>query len=402
MNSKVAITLFCLSSVCFHSSVFANERELDLLQQAQSKISQGHLDAGVNELNLLAQNGQASAQFQLGELYSNGEHLLPDLKQAISWYQLAANQQHAEAMNTLGKHLADGVGVTADSLAAEKWLRAAAVLGDNQHQHDLAAFLDRPSMPLSKSEEASIWYLRAIEQGNTNSMASLGLNYMQGRGVPQDNAKAKQLLFAAAEQGVASAQNNLGLLYSKGPEELIDHEQAVYWFKLAAEQGLKQAVTNLGVMYENGFGVPFDEVEATRLYALASQLESSSLPALLESIGTPYDERFVPLTEQSDQDITQYRRRANSGDPVSMYMLAYILALPGQTQNIREAVKWYEQSAEYGLQAAMLNLGLLHMAGSGVPQNYSKGFSLIEKAAVNGSASAGLIRDAISPFMLKR
>jgi len=47
----------------------------------------------------------------------------------------------------------------------------------------------------------------------------------------------------AAEQGAVSAQFNLGICYLIGQGVIQNDIQAVYWFRKAAEQGLSQAKT---------------------------------------------------------------------------------------------------------------------------------------------------------------
>ena len=76
-----------------------------------------------------------------------------------------------------------------------------------------------------------------------------------------------------AGQGDADAQYNLGLMYLNGWGVPQDDKEAVYWYKLAAEQGDAKALYNLGVMYEVGEGVPQDDKEAVRWYTLAAEQE---------------------------------------------------------------------------------------------------------------------------------
>ncbi|MAG00089.1 MAG: hypothetical protein CL388_02625, partial [Acidiferrobacteraceae bacterium] len=55
-----------------------------------------------------------------------------------------------------------------------------------------------------------------------------------------------------AEQGDARAQFNLGVMYVKGQGVPQDDKTALKWYTLAAEQGLADAQTNLGNMYRKG------------------------------------------------------------------------------------------------------------------------------------------------------
>ena len=74
----------------------------------------------------------------------------------------------------------------------------------------------------------------------------------------------------AAEQGDASAQANLGVMYVNGEGVPEDDREAVRWFRLAAEQGDASAQFNLGVAYYNGEGVPQDYVQAHKWFNIAA------------------------------------------------------------------------------------------------------------------------------------
>ena len=55
---------------------------------------------------------------------------------------------------------------------------------------------------------------KLAEQGNAGAQNDLGVMYAEGRGVPQDDAKAIKWFRKAAEQGHADAQLNLGEMYA--------------------------------------------------------------------------------------------------------------------------------------------------------------------------------------------
>ena len=100
--------------------------------------------------------------------------------------------------------------------------------------------------------------------------------YFDGRGVPQDYAKAVRWYRRAAEQGHANAQFNLGNMYFHGRGVPEDYPEAVRWLHLAAEQGDADAQFNLGLMYEYGAGAAQDLVRAHKWFNLAASRFSSS------------------------------------------------------------------------------------------------------------------------------
>ena len=74
-----------------------------------------------------------------------------------------------------------------------------------------------------------------------------------------------------ANTGDPEAQSDLGLLYLEGQGITQDDPEAVRWFRLAAEQGHAVAQSNLGMMYAGGRAVIQDPVEAVRWYRLAAE-----------------------------------------------------------------------------------------------------------------------------------
>ena len=123
---------------------------------------------------------------------------------------------------------------------------------------------------------AAQWYTRAAEQGLALAQNGLGLMYEYGRGVPQDDKVAAQWYTHAAEQGDASAQNNLGLMYDNGKGVPEDDRVAEQWYTRAAEQGYADAQYNLGVMYAKGEGVPQDYVYAYMWANIAASGDSEN------------------------------------------------------------------------------------------------------------------------------
>ena len=73
-----------------------------------------------------------------------------------------------------------------------------------------------------------------------------------------------------AEQGDADAQYNLGLMYLLGDGVPENDAEAVKWYRLAAEQGNATAQYNLGNMYDLGDGVPQSNVSAYVWYSVAA------------------------------------------------------------------------------------------------------------------------------------
>lgn len=86
----------------------------------------------IDELKTRAANGDAMAQYNLGDRYYNGEGVTKDSAEAVRWWRKAAEQGVAEAQGILGTCYSFGYGVTKDDTEAVKWLRKAAEQGDTK------------------------------------------------------------------------------------------------------------------------------------------------------------------------------------------------------------------------------------------------------------------------------
>ena len=120
----------------------------------------------------LAEQGDASAQYNLGLMYHKGEGVPQDYKEAMKWYRRAAEQGDASAQFNLGDMYRDGEGVPQDYKVAMKWFRQAA------------------------------------EQGDASAQTSLGVRYGKGEGVLQDYVQAHKWFNIAGANGDKDGTSN--------------------------------------------------------------------------------------------------------------------------------------------------------------------------------------------------
>ncbi|MGH7767195.1 MAG: tetratricopeptide repeat protein, partial [Candidatus Binatia bacterium] len=80
----------------------------------------------------LAKKGDAEAQHKLGLFYERGEQVPRNYVEAAKWFRKAADQEHSEAMMSLGRQYENGYGAFERNYAeAAKWYYRAAMLGDD-------------------------------------------------------------------------------------------------------------------------------------------------------------------------------------------------------------------------------------------------------------------------------
>ncbi|MGI2081669.1 tetratricopeptide repeat protein [Shewanella putrefaciens] len=218
-----------------------------------------------------AEQGNAGAQFRLGVMYSKGEGVPEDNKQAFHWYTKAAEQGYAKAQFILGSMFYFGRGVAQDYDQALAWYQKAAAQGYAGAQFILGAMYDQGEGVAQNYSQALAWYQKAAAQGDAGAQFSLGNMYYNGEGVAQNYSQAFAWYQKAAAQGDVGAQNNLGVMYNQGQGVTRDYNQAFAWSKRAAEQGYADAQHNLGVMYDQGQGVTRDYSQAFAWYKRAAE-----------------------------------------------------------------------------------------------------------------------------------
>ncbi len=83
----------------------------------------------MKDLQQLAEQGDAKAQYNLGVMYAKGQGVPQDYQEAVRWYRLAAEQGHASGQFSLGAMYTAGQGVPKDYVLAHMWLNLAAGKG---------------------------------------------------------------------------------------------------------------------------------------------------------------------------------------------------------------------------------------------------------------------------------
>lgn len=161
-------------------SLFAAEYE-----QGREAYLAANYDEAVRIWRTLAENGDARAQFSLGQMYLEGLGIEQNDAASTRWFKLAAKRGLASAQFNLGNAYKHGRGVRQDDLAAAAWWR------------------------------------RAAEQELAPAQFNLAMLYTHGRGVPEDHNKARYWYGRAAANGHAEAKQVLAALETGQRSEAV-------------------------------------------------------------------------------------------------------------------------------------------------------------------------------------
>ena len=144
-RSSFALLIFPLAAADFNTGVEAYQK--------------GDFAGAANEWRPLADQGNATAQFNLGLLYLDGQGVPQDFVKAADWFDHAAEQDYTKAQLNLGALYGVGKGVKRDYVQAYKWLNICAAKGDAKcvMQRDLVAKKLSPSKLTAAQRLASEW-----------------------------------------------------------------------------------------------------------------------------------------------------------------------------------------------------------------------------------------------------
>lgn len=206
-----------------------------------------------------AEKGNLGAIMRLAAIYEHGldSQIAPDYKEALAWYERAAEGYVSAAVFKAGVMYLMGKGTAMDEAKGKQYLEKAAGLGNVDAMLMLAKIYQEGNGLTAKDmEHAVIWYQKAAERNNP------------------------------------LAANSLGFLYARDAKNHDEYVEAVKWYRKAVELNYPVAYFNLAYHYHYGLGVEKNLDEALRLYTLASKNSDG-----YENLKVKAEEGIVQVTE---------------------------------------------------------------------------------------------------------
>ena len=326
-----------------------------------------------------AEAGDARAQYQLYFRYSLGDGVKQDQETANRWLQQAAGNGDADAQYWLGERYYDGgSGFGKDRAAAFMWLEKAAAQGGRGEQ----SHVGWRYYSNGDYDNARRWLQKAADQDDSTAKFYLkkidGLQHAKrppapdhSAAPPRDTVAATAELQRHAEAGDTGAQGLLPCYYAEP-----NGARAEYWRQCDAAQGDATAQTRLGRQYYDSG----DIAAARHWLQQAADGGSFVVPDLLMIQTGQCFKDIYPVFEAFDT----LRQRAKAGDATAQYRLS-LRHLAGVHQNRREADYWLQQAAENGDLDAQYWLGQHYYHGSsGFPKDPKTAHQWLDKAAATG------------------
>ena len=99
------------------------------LEDAEAAYGRDDYATALRLFRSLAEQGDATAQEHLGDMYERGQSVPQDYAEAVLWYRRAADQGFATAQWLLGTMYETGYGVQQDYVQAHMWYNLSAAQG---------------------------------------------------------------------------------------------------------------------------------------------------------------------------------------------------------------------------------------------------------------------------------
>lgn len=148
----------------------AQSIQADLAKGLEAAASRHWTDA-LREFRPLAEQGDANAQVNLGNLYMRGLAVKQDYLTAFDWYAKAARQGNVAGQAKLGLMYYYGLGIQEDRAEAMRWFLKAGEQGDPEAAMVLGTLYDQGSAGRRQPAEAYLWYSIAADLGKEDAEA---------------------------------------------------------------------------------------------------------------------------------------------------------------------------------------------------------------------------------------
>ncbi|KAJ3041000.1 hypothetical protein HDV00_010072 [Rhizophlyctis rosea] len=294
-------------------------------------------------LQKAAERGHVLSQYNLALRYAQGDWgFEKDEVRASEYYRKSAEGGDIDAQFELGKQYLGGVGVERSTRAAIGWFLKAAEQGHSGAETELYRCGIRDK---TKLENIALDYMQKADRGDLDALYELGMAHNQEKwGLGSNWNLRNELLTRAAEAGHILAQFELKMKFLRSDDSGV---RAIEWFEMAANQGHIGAQRELGEICTFGRG----------------------------------------LYQKSQRMAFRWcEGKAKEGDTIAQYYVGWRLA--HREGRIREAIEYFQRSAEGELADAQAVMGELYVSGTGVEKNAEIAADWYRRAAKKGHEKA--------------
>jgi enhanced entry protein EnhC len=165
---------------------------------------------------LAANQQDPIGQYNLGLMYELGKGVPVDYNKAQALYEQSATKHHTKAMVQLAGIYFNGLAGSRDEEKAMELYKKAAQKGDREALYQLGLMSETGVGTDLNINKAIDYYQRSAKKENTKASLALARIYQYGQGVNKDSKKAFDIYEALAKQHNPYAQFQLATFYYEG------------------------------------------------------------------------------------------------------------------------------------------------------------------------------------------
>ena len=187
----------------------------------------------------------SEVRYFLGLGYETGSSGVKNKRLALSYFRLAADDGHADAINKLGEYAYYGIGRSQDYQEAFELFEQASDLGSVDAYYNLGLCYETGSNVVKNERLALSYYQMAADDGHADAINKLGEFAYYGIGREQDYREAFERFEEASDLGSVEAYYNLGLCYENGYGTGKNEKTAMAYYNIAADEGHQEALKKI-------------------------------------------------------------------------------------------------------------------------------------------------------------
>jgi len=321
-------------------------------QQGQERYEAGDYAGAFEKLYVLAEQGHAAAQGEIGMFYLMGWGVRQDIKKGFEWLDKSAEKGSATQKLLIGTiyFLGTEVKLGETERLLLEYIRSRL---ERKEARNSGEHLEAAPEKRKNHTKAAHWLAAAISHDDVNvrgkrismeinAAASLGLGviYSMGEYGMQDGEKAVYWFEFSVKEGCLPCAYFLARIHEDGKITEQNDEKAMYWyswfidhadhandryfdFNLDIAEFKNEALLALALMYLNGRGIDIDDDQGLSLLRLAAQ--NGSMEAQYR-VGEIYLLGLVGVEADKQEALTWLRMAAEQGDADSQVMVEELLA----------------------------------------------------------------------------
>lgn len=222
--------------------------------------------------------------------------------------------------------------------------------------------------------------LEKAQKGDVHAQLLVAKQY-RDRGKPEDKVEAARWYEKAAKQGNPEAQLLLGSAYIAGVGVKKEEKIGIGWIQRSANSEFPQAQALVGASYLRGLYTLPRNIALAKEWLTKAASNNDPLAEYvlwqeyLSGINFP---KNVPLAREMLQKASAH----GNGTAQIDLALAHLDGLSGFEKNETEALRLLNAAADQGEPLAMYTLGVLHVKGRMVSQDFVRAYALFTVSVV--------------------